>query len=332
MEWSVDRNLSTSSFNWPKAFLPALSVWVLANLAVWIMVEQQVLDPARSSENLRQIKIARQESGYFIVIGNSTATRIDLGILSREVPAFGGKKGLSLAVRGGLPRTLRFFLEGSDYRCVEKGGAALFFIAPMDLNRNNQTFRWTIRDLFSWKDFFKELLLRGRFLEATYFLQRASQPLVKYQIALNDFLTRCIKNDVPEGEGSSAVIDRSKASAEKIRDSMAAYRERYLVDYEIDGYQTDSVLRILEELKKRKVRTVIALPPFSNVLRPLIKSDDLKAYVKTARFLAEQSGVGFLDYVSAYDGTEYAYYDGSHLTDASVLSFSRRLAKDLKRT
>src|SRR3989338_3375522 len=252
MEWSVDRNLSTSSFNWPKAFLLALSVWVLANLAVWIMVKQQVLDPARSSENLRQIKIARQESGYFIVLGNSTAMRIDLGILSREVPAFGGKKGLSLAIRGGLPRTLRFFLEGSDYRCVEKGGTALFFIAPMDLNRNNQTFRWTIRDLFSWKDFFKELLLRGRFLEATYFFQRASQPLVKYQAALGNLLTRSIEDNIKENGKIPVAIDRNKADAKKIRDSIMAYRERYLVDYEIDGYQTDSVLRILGELKKRK--------------------------------------------------------------------------------
>src|SRR3989338_4253108 len=233
MESQVDRNLSISNFKWPTAFLWALSAWVLANLAVGLMVKNHVIALSHLNANLQQMETAKRESGYFMILGNSTASRVNLDILTLEAPAFEGKKGLSLAVRGGLPRTHLFFLERSKYRCVERGGVAMFFITPMDLNRNNQAFRWTIRDLFSWNDFFKELLFQGRFLEASYFLQHASMPLVKYHGALINFLTRFVQTDTPEGEDHGA-MDRNRVDAQKIKGAIVDYRERYVVDYQID--------------------------------------------------------------------------------------------------
>ena len=155
-------------------------------------------------------------------------------------------------------------------------------------------------------------------------------PLVKYQSALNDFFVRFARPGPLEAARESPAIDRNKVDEQRVKDSVVAYRDRYLVDYKIDPQELAAISAVLRGFKVKDVRAVIVLPPFSARLRTLMTPEDLKSYAGAARVIARRHGVRFLDYVSDHDGTEYAFYDASHLTDDSVEAFSKNLAKNLR--
>ncbi len=323
-----------NSKNIPGAFLITCVMLIVTSAGVsYVAAKKGWSKPFERYDNT--LKKAQTKTLYrMIFFGDSIVGGLNYDILNGTLFGTGFHDILPLTTPGNSPRDVQSILEKSNFQAIQPGTWVVIGLAPVGFNRHNDNFLNGVETFFSWKEFFEELVLQGRWDNVTEFLIRKSPfALMAYRFKVRECISIHFHRffHLPDAKAFQQTEDADLNYTAVKAERLQLWRTQFLRAYVLDPYQKASALKIIRELKEHQAHVILMAIPVSSYLRDMIGGVNVKDFCRTVDEIAHQEQVPFLDYVSGVDGHEWDFRDGIHLYGESDDIFSRNLASDIQR-